>query len=212
MPGTPQLATDSSQAVAWQATYQPLGTASVSGTVTQNLRFPGAGGPGATPFVPPRSWLPQMPRFWASGRARHSPGLLLVPQMLRQLSSTARIERWRSLGTRSKQPRIPHSVRDDNGFPGFWSYDRLTGKRAEQPQMFRLRFAQHDKATLLAVVGAAAHRSVWNAATTSRRLRCRSRRCRCWCCGACICGRCGRAGWGRWRAGRRRVRGRRDRG
>jgi RHS repeat-associated protein len=39
--GTPQLATDSSQAVAWQATYQPFGQASVSGTLTQNLRFPG---------------------------------------------------------------------------------------------------------------------------------------------------------------------------
>ena len=41
MLGTPQLATDSSQAVAWQATYEPFGQASVSGTVTQNLRFPG---------------------------------------------------------------------------------------------------------------------------------------------------------------------------
>ncbi|HEU5352163.1 MAG TPA: Ig-like domain repeat protein [Terracidiphilus sp.] len=41
MLGTPQLATDSSQTVAWQATYQPFGTASASGTITQNLRFPG---------------------------------------------------------------------------------------------------------------------------------------------------------------------------
>jgi RHS repeat-associated protein len=41
MLGTPQLATDSSQAIAWQASYQPFGTASVSGTITQNLRFPG---------------------------------------------------------------------------------------------------------------------------------------------------------------------------
>ena len=41
MLGTPQLATDSSQAVAWQATYEPFGQASISGTVTQNLRFPG---------------------------------------------------------------------------------------------------------------------------------------------------------------------------
>ncbi|MDR3740717.1 MAG: RHS repeat-associated core domain-containing protein [Terracidiphilus sp.] len=41
MLGTPQLVTDSSQAVQWQATYQPFGTASVSGTVTQNLRFLG---------------------------------------------------------------------------------------------------------------------------------------------------------------------------
>ena len=89
----------------------------------------------------PRPWLPQVPRFWAPGRARHSPGLLLVPQMLRQLSFTARIERWRSRGTRSKQPRIPHSVRDDNRLPGLWPYDRLTGKRVEQPQMSRLRFA-----------------------------------------------------------------------
>ncbi len=100
-----------------------------------------AGGPGATPYVPPRPWLPQVPRFWASGRARHSPGLLLAPQMLRQVSFTARIERWSSRGTRSKQSLIPHSVRDDNGPPGFGIYDRLTGKRVEQPQMFRLRFA-----------------------------------------------------------------------
>ncbi|MFZ0747375.1 MAG: RHS repeat-associated core domain-containing protein [Terracidiphilus sp.] len=41
MLGTPQLATDASQTVAWQATYQPFGTASVSGTITQNLRLPG---------------------------------------------------------------------------------------------------------------------------------------------------------------------------
>jgi RHS repeat-associated protein len=39
--GTPQSATDSNQNIAWQATYQPFGTSSVSGTVTQNLRFPG---------------------------------------------------------------------------------------------------------------------------------------------------------------------------
>jgi RHS repeat-associated protein len=41
MLGTPQLATGSSQSVAWQATYQPFGQASVSGTITQNLRLPG---------------------------------------------------------------------------------------------------------------------------------------------------------------------------
>jgi hypothetical protein len=39
--GTPQLATDSNQAVAWLASYDSFGQASVSGTVTQNLRFPG---------------------------------------------------------------------------------------------------------------------------------------------------------------------------
>ena len=39
--GTPQLATDSSQTVAWQAAYGPFGQASVSGSITQNLRFPG---------------------------------------------------------------------------------------------------------------------------------------------------------------------------
>ena len=39
--GTPQLATDSNQAVQWQASYDPFGQASVSGTITQNLRFPG---------------------------------------------------------------------------------------------------------------------------------------------------------------------------
>ncbi|HEV2322977.1 MAG TPA: RHS repeat-associated core domain-containing protein, partial [Terracidiphilus sp.] len=38
---TPQLATDASRAIAWQASYQPFGTAPVSGTITQNLRFPG---------------------------------------------------------------------------------------------------------------------------------------------------------------------------
>ncbi len=41
MLGTPQLATDSNQAVQWQASYDPFGQASVSGTVTQNLRLPG---------------------------------------------------------------------------------------------------------------------------------------------------------------------------
>ena len=41
MLGTPQLATDSNQAVAWQASYDPFGQASASGTITQNLRFPG---------------------------------------------------------------------------------------------------------------------------------------------------------------------------
>jgi RHS repeat-associated protein len=39
--GTPQSATDSNQNIAWQAMYQPFGQASVSGTVTQNLRLPG---------------------------------------------------------------------------------------------------------------------------------------------------------------------------
>ena len=40
--GTPQLATDSNQAVAWKASYNPFGqTSSVSGTITQNLRLPG---------------------------------------------------------------------------------------------------------------------------------------------------------------------------
>ncbi|MGA3133377.1 MAG: RHS repeat-associated core domain-containing protein [Terracidiphilus sp.] len=39
--GTPQLATDSNQNIAWQTSYQPFGQASVSGTITQNLRFPG---------------------------------------------------------------------------------------------------------------------------------------------------------------------------
>jgi RHS repeat-associated protein len=40
--GTPQLATDSSQNIAWQASYEPFGkTSSVSGSITQNLRLPG---------------------------------------------------------------------------------------------------------------------------------------------------------------------------
>ena len=41
MLGTPQLATDGNQALAWQASYDAFGGASVSGTITQNLRFPG---------------------------------------------------------------------------------------------------------------------------------------------------------------------------
>jgi len=41
MLGTPQVATDNNQAVQWQATYDAFGQASVSGTVTQNLRLPG---------------------------------------------------------------------------------------------------------------------------------------------------------------------------
>ena len=39
--GTPQLATSSTQSVAWQAAYQPFGVASVSGTITQNVRLLG---------------------------------------------------------------------------------------------------------------------------------------------------------------------------
>jgi RHS repeat-associated protein len=40
--GTPQFATDSTQNIQWQASYQPFGeTSSVSGTITQNLRLPG---------------------------------------------------------------------------------------------------------------------------------------------------------------------------
>jgi RHS repeat-associated protein len=39
--GTPQLATDSNRAVAWLASYDSFGQASVSGMITQNLRFPG---------------------------------------------------------------------------------------------------------------------------------------------------------------------------
>src|SRR6185437_11625845 len=39
--GTPQIATDGSQNIGWQATYKPFGKASVSGTLTQNLRLPG---------------------------------------------------------------------------------------------------------------------------------------------------------------------------
>ena len=40
--GTPQVATDSEQNTQWQASYEPFGaTASVSGEIVQNLRFPG---------------------------------------------------------------------------------------------------------------------------------------------------------------------------
>ena len=41
MLGTPQLATDGGQNTVWQASYEPFGQASVSGMITQNLRFPG---------------------------------------------------------------------------------------------------------------------------------------------------------------------------
>jgi RHS repeat-associated protein len=39
--GTPQVASDNSQNIQWQASYEPFGQASVSGTITQNLRLPG---------------------------------------------------------------------------------------------------------------------------------------------------------------------------
>jgi RHS repeat-associated protein len=40
--GTPQLATDGGQNVVWSANYQPFGgTGLVTGSITQNLRFPG---------------------------------------------------------------------------------------------------------------------------------------------------------------------------
>ncbi|MGB6686313.1 MAG: RHS repeat-associated core domain-containing protein, partial [Terracidiphilus sp.] len=40
--GTPQSATDNEQNTQWQASHEPFGqTTSVSGTITQNLRFPG---------------------------------------------------------------------------------------------------------------------------------------------------------------------------
>jgi RHS repeat-associated protein len=40
--GTPQVASDNSQNIQWQASYEPFGTTpSMSGTITQNLRFPG---------------------------------------------------------------------------------------------------------------------------------------------------------------------------
>jgi RHS repeat-associated protein len=40
--GTPQMATDSGQNVAWQTTYDPFGnTGSIGGTITQDLRLPG---------------------------------------------------------------------------------------------------------------------------------------------------------------------------
>ena len=39
--GTPQVASDNSQNIQWQAGYEPFGQASASGTITQNPRFPG---------------------------------------------------------------------------------------------------------------------------------------------------------------------------
>src|SRR6185437_9264325 len=63
--GTPQMATDSSQNLAWQATYKPFGQASVSGTPTQNLRLPGQyydieGGWNHNGF---RNYLPDLGRY-----------------------------------------------------------------------------------------------------------------------------------------------------
>ena len=40
--GTPQVITDSNQSVVWQAEYEPFGQATITtGTITNNLRFPG---------------------------------------------------------------------------------------------------------------------------------------------------------------------------
>jgi RHS repeat-associated protein len=39
--GTPERVTDSGQKIVWNATYQPFGESSVSGSITQNLRLPG---------------------------------------------------------------------------------------------------------------------------------------------------------------------------
>jgi len=39
--GTPQLATNQSQAIIWSADYQPFGVTNASGSIVQNLRLPG---------------------------------------------------------------------------------------------------------------------------------------------------------------------------
>jgi len=67
--GTPQLATDSSQAIAWQTTYQPFGTTGrVSGLITQNLRLPGQQFDAETGFNHNgfREYMPNLGRYLES--------------------------------------------------------------------------------------------------------------------------------------------------
>lgn len=67
--GTPLLATDSSQAIAWQTTYQPFGTTgTVSGLITQNLRLPGQQFDAETGFSHNgfREYIPNLGRYLES--------------------------------------------------------------------------------------------------------------------------------------------------
>jgi len=78
--GTPQLATDGSQAIAWQTTYQPFGaTGTVSGLITQNLRLPGQQFDAETGFNHNgfREYLPNLGRYLESDPIGISGGLNL---------------------------------------------------------------------------------------------------------------------------------------
>ena len=67
--GTPQLVTNSSAATVWSTTYQPFGTTPVpTGTITQNLRFPGQYFDGETGFSYNlnRDYMPNLGRYLQS--------------------------------------------------------------------------------------------------------------------------------------------------
>lgn len=64
--GTPQLATNSSAATVWNTTYQPFGTTPTpTGSITQNLRFPGQYFDGETGFSYNlnRDYMPNLGRY-----------------------------------------------------------------------------------------------------------------------------------------------------
>jgi RHS repeat-associated protein len=64
--GTPQIATDNDQNIAWSTSYQPFGTESlVTASITQNLRFPGQYSDGETGFSYnlSRNYMPNLGRY-----------------------------------------------------------------------------------------------------------------------------------------------------
>jgi RHS repeat-associated protein len=67
--GTPQLAANSSAATVWSTTYQPFGTTPTpTGSITQNLRFPGQYFDGETGFSYNlnRDYMPNLGRYLES--------------------------------------------------------------------------------------------------------------------------------------------------
>jgi RHS repeat-associated protein len=67
--GTPQLATDANQNVAWDTMYQPFGTTAIPvGSISQNLRFPGQYADGETGFSynVNRDYIPSIGRYLES--------------------------------------------------------------------------------------------------------------------------------------------------
>lgn len=67
--GTPQLASDGSQNVVWSASYQPFGqTTATSGSISQNLRFPGQYADAETGWNHNgfRDYVPSLGRYIAS--------------------------------------------------------------------------------------------------------------------------------------------------